>query len=69
MENEIISESIVRQAFPNSISAVILEEFNLSPQMILRLFLLCDNYIFYPFVFNRVELVWSLFEIKLVSFI
>lgn len=69
MENETVSESIVRQAFPNSISTVILEELNLSSQMILRFFLICDNYIFYPLVFSRVELVWSLFESKLVSFI
>lgn len=69
MKSEIISESIVIQAFPNSISTVVLQEFNLSPRMILRFFLICDNCIFYPFVFNRVELVWPLFEIKLVSFI
>lgn len=69
MENETVSESIVRKAFPNSISNVILEELNLSSQIILRLFLICDNCIFYPLVFSQVELVWSLFENKLVSFI
>lgn len=43
MENEIVIECILEQAFPNSISTVALEEFNLSLQMILRFFLISDN--------------------------
>lgn len=54
MENEIICESIIRKPFPNSISTVILEEFNLSAQMILRFFLICDNYTFFFIVLSLV---------------
>lgn len=43
MEKEIIIETISRQAFPNSVSAVALEELHLFSQMILRFFPICDN--------------------------
>lgn len=55
MENEIICECVVRQAFPSSVSTIILEEFNLSAQMILRFFLICDDYKFFFILLSLVE--------------